>query len=439
MPPERPPVVAPEPVCLDHPRVRYHAAVGNADTSLVLGNHHLRFTSGKALDHLPVELWRRQGLRVHRRRPLGRAQIARCRFVARRAHRQHQLAGPSIDRQGHRFRRGPCNREIAGRDRQPQPMPRPEGLGHMFERHRRGIDLARNQLFRRFVAVTMGQVQQAIADPRRRPVRGHVNQTRRDLRHRTIHGKGQLKRRIPGNFQCLGQRLGLKYQRSRIVAPLIHRLIARLGIGTPFPARKPGIQRRPDRQHPAALTAQNPIRAQRVRNARHVRRGPRWFLHPAPVAMGVISRRCCVILHVEPQLRFLHDPGLAPLEPLVPPAQLLRRPVNRRAGHADMRVFMRPRPDQPLFRPLQRLHQPEHGAAIAIRPAAHRVNRHLDTRDILTDRPVFPEFIAALMFKPVLQPKPRAFQPLHPHVAPFIAHQIRVRRQRVDREHVRRP
>ena len=76
------------------------------------------------------------------------------------------------------------------------------------------------------------------------------------------------------------------------------------------------------------------------------------------------------------------------------------------------------------------------GVAIGIPPDS--INRHLNCRVILANRPMLIERIAPLVPHPVQKPQPIILQPLHPHVAPPCTHDLRVR-WRVANRKGRRP
>ncbi len=104
-----------------------------------------------------------------------------------------------------------------------------------------------------------------------------------------------------------------------------------------------------------------------------------------------------------------------------------------------MRIFMRPRPDQPLARHGETGEETGDRVRIAIGPAADRVYRTDDLREILAYRGVLPERIASLMPQPVVDQERHVFKPLKPHRAPALANQRLVGRSRHVGEHRRRP
>ena len=94
------------------------------------------------------------------------------------------------------------------------------------------------------------------------------------------------------------------------------------------------------------------------------------------------------ILHPNPKHRLAHDPRIDAFEPVVPPTQALLKEADLRTGLGEMRVFVRPWPDQPFFRTGQILEQPEHRIRIAIRPAANCIDGTLDGAPVFADRTV---------------------------------------------------
>ena len=141
------------------------------------------------------------------------------------------------------------------------------------------------------------------------------------------------------------------------------------------------------------------------------------------------------VLHPDPYARLVHDARVDALEAPVPPAQRLLQEADGRAGLAQVRVLVRPRPDQPLAADLrQRRDQAEHGVAVAVGPAGHGVHRAADRGVVLAHGAVLPVVVAALVLQPLLQPEPAALQPLQPHLAPALADDVGIRRQQVVHE-----
>ena len=87
----------------------------------------------------------------------------------------------------------------------------------------------------------------------------------------------------------------------------------------------------------------------------------------APVCAGPRPHR---LLHPAAQLRLVHDAGVDPLEPMVPPAEALLKEADRRPGLREMRIFMCPWPHQALARRFESGEQTEDCVGVAIRPNA---------------------------------------------------------------------
>ncbi len=92
-------------------------------------------------------------------------------------------------------------------------------------------------------------------------------------------------------------------------------------------------------------------------------------------------------------------------------------------------------PIRPLRGSGQALQHPRDGVGVAVGPAAHRVHRRLDPREVLAHRPLLPVVVAALVGHPRVDERRRALHPLDPHVAPALADDRRVGRPRVPHEH----
>ncbi len=152
--------------------------------------------------------------------------------------------------------------------------------------------------------------------------------------------------------------------------------------------------------------------------------------------MGLRRRR---ILEPDPQPGLVHDPGVAALQPLVPPAQALLQEADLGAGLGEMRVFVGPGADQPLAGRLQIGEQAEDRIGIAVGPAAHGIDGALDRAPVLADRAMLVEGVAALVPEPLQEPEAGLLQPPQPHLPPSLADHRRVRRRGVDGEDGRAP
>ena len=117
-----------------------------------------------------------------------------------------------------------------------------------------------------------------------------------------------------------------------------------------------------------------------------VGRGPARLGHPAARPLPVVRRGRRVLLHPGPEHRLVHDPGVDPLEPVVPPPQRLLEEADLRPGHRVVRERVRPRPDQALARARQAGQQARDGVGVAVGPAADGVHRHLDRGVVLAHR-----------------------------------------------------
>ena len=124
---------------------------------------------------------------------------------------------------------------------------------------------------------------------------------------------------------------------------------------------------------------------------------------------------------------------------MVPPAQAFLQEADARARLGEMRIAVRPRPDQPLLRAGEAGEQPRDGVGVAVGPAADGIDGAGDVGVVLAHRAVLPERVAALVLQPVVDQQRLVLQPLQPHLAPALADQRRVRRMRLQREHGRGP
>ena len=166
------------------------------------------------------------------------------------------------------------------------------------------------------------------------------------------------------------------------------------------------------------------------------RRGPAVLGHPASGVLGDEGRRRDVVLHPDAQHGLVHDAGVDALEPVVPEAQRFLQVADRRSRHDLVGKAVRPGSDQALARPGQAGQQAHDGGVVTVGPAADRVDRRFDRRVVLADRAVLPVGVATLVGKPGFGPVAVGGQALEPTLAPALgAHDLRVRRQRIEVQH----
>src|SRR6185312_154955 len=121
---------------------------------------------------------------------------------------------------------------------------------------------------------------------------------------------------------------------------------------------------------------------------------------PLTRSLLVVYRRWYRVLDPGAQLRLTHDPGVPPLQPLVPPAQALLQEADLRAGAGEVRVLVRPRADQALGRRFQVGEQAGDGVGVGVGPAADGVGGGLDRAIVLADRAMLPIIVAQLVLQP---------------------------------------
>src|SRR4029079_18587606 len=150
-------------------------------------------------------------------------------------------------------------------------------------------------------------------------------------------------------------------------------------VGTPCASVKADILRRRETQR--ALRFSPLIQSVSVHGKSYrpyVLGRPGWLSHPAAGAVRQIGRLPDRLLHPDPIGRFVHDPGVLALQPVVPPAQGLLEKADGRSRLGEMRVLMRPRANQSLARRFQAGKQARDGIGIAVRPASDRIDRAFD-------------------------------------------------------------
>ena len=169
------------------------------------------------------------------------------------------------------------------------------------------------------------------------------------------------------------------------------------------------------------------------------RRRPSFFCHPFSVPMVVMRLRRDRIFHPDPERGFVHDAVVDILQPAIPPSQTFLQEADGRSGLREMRIFVRPRPDQALAGRFQVGKQSEHRVGVAVRPAADGIHRALDIVVVFANGTVFVEFVPVLAFKPLFQPKPASLKAALPDVLPIGAEEFGIGRRRVERKHVGGP
>src|SRR5207302_11242083 len=91
-----------------------------------------------------------------------------------------------------------------------------------------------------------------------------------------------------------------------------------------------------------------------------------------------MRRRLDAFRHPRAQHGLIHHAGIDALEPIVPPPQHLLQEADLRAGKCEMRISMRPRPDEALARYRQPREQARNRILIGVGPAADGEHRALD-------------------------------------------------------------
>ena len=118
-----------------------------------------------------------------------------------------------------------------------------------------------------------------------------------------------------------------------------------------------------------------------------------------------------------------------------------RNPIAGPGGRPAVRVLVRPGPDEspyPVVR--QVFHEPQHGVAVGVVPAADGQDRRVDRRVVLADAAVPPVVVALLVCQPGVQERVERFEALAPHRQPAVLPDARrVRRAGGERQHRARP
>ena len=230
-------------------------------------------------------------------------------------------------------------------------MPGGHGVGDALHRDPDVERLADRDVARVLVVVGMAEVQEAAGDDRRRAVGRDVAQPRGDERARPVGADPQRHDRLPEHLEALRDRRGVERQRARVVAALVDRDVGGVAVRAPGARVEPdGLRARVDERCVARRLGGEALGVEDERQRRLVAAGPRGLGDPPPGSLVVIRCRRDGLLHPRPEHRLVHDPGVAALEVLVPPADALLQEADLRSGSPDLGPHVPPRPDEPLAR-----------------------------------------------------------------------------------------
>src|SRR5271165_3790660 len=149
-------------------------------------------------------------------------------------------------------------------------------------------------------------------------------------------------------------------------------------------------------------------------------RGPDILRHPTARHLVRKGLRIRLVHHIDPEHGLIHDSSIRSLEPLMPPAHFLVRPVEpERRG--EIREDVTPRSDQTLARNFEIGEKLANDALVRIAPTVDYIDRALDGGIVRRNGAAFPVGIVALMRRPRLQYRRRRFQALPPQRLPLLA------------------
>ncbi len=230
------------------------------------------------------------------------------------------------------------------------PVPGREGMGGVVEldahrvapagRERRGLGMA----------VTVGEVEHAVGDERRGAVGRDVAEARDDEGLGPVGAELERRDRRAQDLEALGERRAVEAQGRAVVEALVRRQIA-CAVAAPLAVGEAQPLRRADRERGlGGRLLLEPARAQRQPLHLDARRGPAGLGDPAagPLVVGHLRRGA--LLQPDAVRGLGHDAAVDALEPVVPPAQRLLQEADLRAGPREMRIAVRPGPDQALSR-----------------------------------------------------------------------------------------
>src|SRR5262249_40349549 len=121
-------------------------------------------------------------------------------LVARRPYRQFERAHTGVDAKRDPLRSRPDNRPIGSRDCDTDAVPGGKGVPYVVELDDRLAALAANKRFGKFVALSMREIEHAIADACGGPIETQIIEAHDHLSHRLVAVKDQPK---PGHAEDL--------------------------------------------------------------------------------------------------------------------------------------------------------------------------------------------------------------------------------------------
>ncbi len=252
--------------------------IDEAQRADAVGEPHLPAAGDRVLGDLEAGIVRRARLGFGGWRGLGRAEVRQAAVRLRPgAQRQVERAARGVQRQAHGLRRGPDHREVAGGDGDAQPVACGDTLRHVLHRDRDGVAASGFERLGGGVAVAVGQVQHPEADPRAASVGVQVDKAHRHLRDGAVDLKIEGHHRVARELQRLRERRGVEAEAAAVLAALVERRVAGLGVAAPLARGHAHVERRGDRQRARGQLApcrEPPVRAQAEGGARDVGRGP---------------------------------------------------------------------------------------------------------------------------------------------------------------------
>ena len=317
-------------------------------------------------------------------------------------------------------------------------MARQERVCDVVQPELEGYRRTRGDRLGAFVAGAMADVEHPVRHACRCSVGCHVAQSDRQARRRPVDGRHEMGDRGAEDFETFFERCGVEDERAAIVFALISREFGPSSGGperAPFSARCAGELRRGPLHGASAqgLSLETAV-GQPQSSPSQARRRPASFGDPAPLGRFVERHRRQAVRHPRPIHRLVHDPGLDPLEPVVPPSDRLAEEVERRPRHAEMRVGVRPGADQPEPGNGQARKQPRHGVRVAVEPSSDRENGASDGVVVLAHGAMPPELVPPRMSQPILDWVVQAFESLEPCLTPAVAGQNRIGRPSQERQ-----
>ncbi len=179
-----------------------------------------------------------------------------------------------------------------------------KALGAVVELDSDTVPASRLERLWMLMALTMAEIEEPIADPRRRAVRCDIGQPHCHQPLSPIRRKLELDDGRPKDLQAFSERIRVEIQRVAIILTLIARQIRNDHLGVPAPAvPADGLRRLDAQRDDVSRGGLEPIAIEGVAPLPDTRRRPIRLRHPATRQRRISGGRGYAVLHPDAQHR----------------------------------------------------------------------------------------------------------------------------------------